>query len=580
MYEWSVEKLGAKIHVDSKEFPSENLLVIDIETDETDRIVCIGLSGNGRDIYVYFYPDLSFYTWLLGKSLIGHELKGAEIGWLAKYGFSMSNVYMDTKIQAYVWDSARKKYGLKDLVNEVFNTKYPTYKEIVGTGKKKLTLDKQPRELVVQYNASDVYWTYKLYHYYNHKLTRRQGEFLQQIEMPMNKLLFDVERKGIKIDTKKVREIHNGNSKLRRATKRELIQIVGKDFNPNSPKQVLPILNRLGAKTNRTGEDDIKRFSHIPFVEKLLRYRGFQKLCSTYTIPLYTNAIKADDNRIHARFIQNTITGRLSSSDPINLQNQPAEVRSAFIAEAGHSLVDADWTNIELYLPAHFSGEPNFINELSKPDGDLHIQTAAQLFGMSALSGSDAGAKRQTAKTCNFLLTNSGSAKRLSVELGCSKKEAEDIYKKFWEGYPTLAAWLKETKRQARAQKGIGTLYGRWVSLPSLDSWCGRSNCPIFGNNGFFCKECFIREETERQAISIKVQGSASDLMKLAALRLRREYGYVPVALVHDALTYEEPIQAVEQVAQNVKYVMESICTLRVPLKAKVKIAPNWGEAH
>lgn len=574
MYEWSVEKLGAKIHQDSKEYPGESILVIDIETDETDRIVCVGVTGNGRDIYVYFYPNQAFFSWLLAKSLIGHELKGAEIGWLAKYGFTMQHVYMDTKIQAYVYNSARKKYGLKDLVKEVFNATYPTYKEVVGKGKHKLTLEKQPRELVAQYNAADVYWTYKLYHHYNHKLTIKQGEFLRSIEMPMNKLLFEVERKGIKIDTKKVREIHNGNSKLRRAIKRELIQIVGKDFNPNSPKQVLPILNRLGAKTNRTGEDDIKRFSHIPFVEKLLRYRGFQKLCSTYTIPLYFNAIKADDHRIHARFIQNTITGRLSSSDPINLQNQPAEVRSAFVSMEGTSLVDADWTNIELYLPAHFSGEPNFIDVLSKPDGDLHISTALLIFGKGGEE------ERRIAKTCNFLLTNSGSAKRLSVELGCSKKEAEGIYKKFWEGYPTLAAWLKETKRQARSEKGIRTMYGRWVDLPSLDSWCGRSNCPIFGDNGFFCKECFIREETERQAISIKVQGSASDLMKLAALRLRREYGYVPVALVHDALTYEEPIQAVEQVAQNVKQVMESICTLRVPLKAKVKIAPNWGEAH
>lgn len=590
MLDWSIENHGGNIYVDSKELPKESILTVDIETDEQDNIVCIGLTGNGSDVYVYFYPNNDFYTWLREKSLIGHDLKSAEIPWLAKYGFSMSHVYMDTKIQAYVYDSSRKKYGLKDLIKSTFDATYPTYKEltqdkelikkITGLEKKlpkKLTLDKLPREIVAEYNACDVFWTHRLYLHFANCFTQKQREFLQKIEMPMNKLLYEVEQKGIKINIKEVRRIHNEHSKKRRQARKRLFQL-GERFNPNSPKQVLPLLRLAGAEVTSTGEDVIKRYAHIPFVSTLLDYREYQKVTSTYTIPLYFNAVHADDNRIHAHFVQNTITGRLSSSDPINLQNQPPTIRSAFVAEEGKLLIDADWTNVELYLPAHFSGEPNFINVLKLPDGDLHIQTARAIFG--DLPTSEIAEKRKIAKTCNFLLTNSGSARRLQSELSITQKEAEGIYKKFWEGYPVLATWLKETKRQARTEGGVTTLFGRRVGLPQLNLWCGRSNCPVFGPNGFFCKECFIREETERQAISIKVQGSAADLMKLAALRLRREYGLVPIALVHDELLYEEPENKVEEVKERVKNVMESLVTLKVPLKAKVNTGRSWVDVH
>ena len=166
----------------------------------------------------------------------------------------------------------------------------------------------------------------------------------------------------------------------------------------------------------------------------------------------------------------------------------------------------------------------------------------------------------------------------MATELSCSKKEAEEIYKKFWEGYPVLAAWLKETKRQARQEKGVSSMYGRWVTLPQLSLWCGRANCPVFGPNRFFFKKCYIREETERQAISIKVQGTGSDLIKLAMLRLHREYGYVPVATVHDSILSEEKEENIEEVKHNVKTVMESLVTLRVPLIADLGIGKSWAE--
>lgn len=574
MFEWGIEKYGGVIHIDSDAFPTETILTTDIETDEKDNIVCVGVTGNGGDVYVYFYPNLQFFEWLRTKQLIGHDLKSAEIPWLKKYGFSMDNTYFDTKVGFYVKDSTRKSYGLKDLIKDTFNIEYPTYKEIVGSGKKKVTLDKQDKELVAAYNSCDVFWTHRLYQWLQKHYNINQKKFLATIEWPMTKLIYLMEQKGIKVDTKVIRRIHNENSKARRKTKKKLFEVAGEQFNPNSPKQVLPLLHRAGAVSKTTGEDDIKRFSHIPFVESLLCFRKYQKLCSTYTIPLYTEAIKANDSRIHTRFGQNTQTGRLSSSDPINLQNQPPAIRECFIAEAGNLLCEADWSNLEWRLPAHFSGESKLLRVLSDPEGDLHTETARAIFGKNEISEEE----RKIAKTCNFLLTNSGTAKRLASELNCSYKEAQEIYAKFWKGYPLLEAWTKETKRKARQDGGVSTMYGRWVELPKIKAWCGRSNCPVFGSNGFWCKECFIREETEREAVSVRVQGSGADMIKLAMLRLYREHKLAPVVTVHDSMMYEVNETEVEKTSELVNHVMENVVQLKVPLFVDIGIGKSWGE--
>ncbi len=243
------------------------------------------------------------------------------------------------------------------------------------------------------------------------------------------------------------------------------------------------------------------------------------------------------------------------------------------MAKKGYSFIEADYSNIEWRIPGHFSGDPGIINELSKRDGDIHTQTARLMFGASISE-----AQRKIAKTCNFLLTNSGRAKRLAGELGCSYKEAEDIYNRFWKGYSVLAQWTKETKKKARESVGISTLFGRRVELPKIKAWCGRSNCPVVGPQGYFCKDCFVREETEREAVSIRVQGSGADLIKLAMLRLYREYKYIPVLTVHDSIMYEIEDSKIEEVKKNVQEVMENIVTLKVPLFVDIGVGKSWGE--
>lgn len=610
MYKWQLLDEGANIIVDSPSLPKETIVVCDIETNEllpsdpNFKIVCIGLTGDGVNCYVYFDITKALIEYLKSVLIVAHSAKDAEIPWLERYGVSIDQLYYDTKIASYVFDSARKNHSLKPLLKDLWGVEYPTYTEMTTSEEfiheacdnapelmlqtksgpkypKKVLLEHQSRETVAAYNASDIFYTYRLWKWLEANMSASQKTFFNTIELPTTKLLFLMEKNGVMIDTKAVRRIHNENSKERRKYKKLLFELAGKSFNTNSPKQVLPILQDAGVNVQSTGEDALVAYNREPIVAALLGFRKKQKVCSTYTIPLYSNAIKDTGYRIHAHFNQNTITGRLSSSDPINLQNQPPIVRECFIAKDGHVLVGGDLSNLELRLPAHFSGDPVFVKELSRLDGDLHTATARFLFGQEVVSLPDAEfkKKRAKAKTCNFLLTNSGSPYGLANQLQCSVDEAEELYTKFWEGYPVMAAWLKEEKRLARQNGGISSYFGRWVSIPQLALWCGDPSCGK-SKKRFSCKQCRQREEAESTAISIRVQGTGGDMIKLAALRLYRENGWVPVLSIHDELTLEIPIDKSANAVYTLKTVMESVVQLRVPLVSNVKVGKSWKDCH
>lgn len=563
-----------EIKVDPKELPAATLISLDLEySEDGNQLVCIGLF-DGVNYYGFVNDFPRVIDYLRTVNWLVHDGIHAELPVLNKLygGFRPEQIIYDTKVMGYGFDSTLKDWSLKKLVKKYLGAEYPTYQELKKQYKFK-NIAELDRDVLINYNAADCHYTYKLWEYYRKHFNTRHWQFYNNIELPTNHLIYKMEQKGIKVDTRTVRRIHNENSKKRRQAKRELLLLAGTKFNPNSPKQLLPLLAAQGINTKSTSEDSLKRFKTVPFVSKLLEYRKYQKITSTYTIPIYTEAIKAVDQRIHSRFTQSTITGRLASSDPINLQNQPTAIRECFVAEAGKAFVGSDWTNVELYLPAHFSGEPGFIEEFSRPDGNIHKRTAKLIYGKEVDKESE---EYKKAKTVDFLLTNSGSAKRLATELNCSQKESEAIYKKFWEGYPVLKAWIQHTKRQARSEMGVQTMFGRWVNLAQLSLWCGSANCPVFGPTGYFCKECFIREETEREAVSIRVQGSAADLCKLAALRLYREHGIVPTLLVHDEIVVEVEEEKAEETAKIVQHVMENLVDLRVNLKAKPKIGKTW----
>jgi DNA polymerase I len=591
--EWAITNYGAELHIDDYDnLPTESIGVVDIETNGKEvtedgfRIICIGICTSNRSVYVYFDIRPALLDYLRRLQIIAHAGKNAEIAWLKQYGVTIEQLYFDTKTGYYVYDSAKKNYSLKPIVKEIFQVEYPTYDEIISNkewngGKKKATLEDIPKEIVAAYNACDCLWTYRLWVWLRQQFTQAQVNFFETIEMPMTRLIYKMENEGVKIDTKIVRRIHNENSKARRIAKRDVLKSAGCEFNLNSPKQLLPILQNHGLGIEGTGIDQLVPYRGNPLVQQLLTYRKHQKICSTYTIPLYVAATKNNTSRIHAHFSQNTITGRLSSSDPVNLQNQPAEIREAFVAEEGYSFINADWSNIELRLPAHFSQEPGFVEELSKHDGDLHTHTANFIYqcDIRSLTEEEFKKKRKVAKTCNFLLTNSGTAHQLSKELECSFDEAKEIYRMYWAGYPRMATWLKNEKLKARIHGGVTTWFGRWVAIPQLRLFCADQKlCGSKFWKGRRCKNCQIREEAERSAMSVLVQGTAADMCKLAALRLYREYGYVPNLAVHDELNYEIKDSDLQIAKARIKKVMESVVSLRVPLVAELKIAKNWKE--
>lgn len=607
-FPWFPQNEGFKVHIDEYgvNFPTETIASIDIETngkEVTDRdfkIVCIGVCGNGTDAYIYFTITEQLINYLHTVRFVAQDGKRAEIPWLSSFGVTIDQLYFDTKIGAYVYDSARKNYSLKPLIKDLFNVEYPTYDDMITNPEmiqatceldpslmvpkkkglvlpKEVTLDKMPKDYVAAYNSLDCIYQFKLWTWLRQHYSVAQTEFLTNIELPMTRLLYQTEKQGVKIDITKIRQFHKQFSKARRQFKKEFSNLTQSSINLNSPKQVLETLQSNGLGVKSTNENTLKRYEKNPIVKSLLEYRGYQKLCSTYTIPLYFNAIKDANQHIYARFSQNTITGRLSSSDPINLQNQPPEVREAFIADVGYKFINADWSNIELRLPAHFSGEPKLINEYLKPDGgDVHTVTAKLIFGESVESLSNYKEKRSIAKTCNFLLTNSGTARRLANELNVHEKEAERLFEKFWEGYPILAAWLKYEKQKARANKGVTDWFGRWVPIPQLILTCGNWNCAKLGK---FCKNCFMREEAERSAMSILIQGTASSMCKLAALRIYKEYKYVPNLLVHDELNYQIKDEQVNEALEKIKNCMENIVSLKVPLVVDIGVGKSWKEA-
>ena len=559
--------------IDSQELPTATLVSLDLEySEDSNELVWVGMF-DGSSYYGYSSVSEFLLRYLRQVNWLIHDGIHAELPVLNRLfgGFRVEQIVADTKVLGYTFDSTLRDWGLKSLAKRYLGLEWSSYKELKKQYKFK-SIGELDKDVLVQYNGMDCIATWRLWEFYRKNFNQNQWNFYNNIELPTTKLLYEMESKGILIDTKEVRRLHNEASKKRRQAKKRLFELAGHSFNPNSPKQVLPLLREGGAAVTKTDEDTIKKYRHIPLVSELLTYRGLNKVCTTYTIPLYTNAIGSSDGRIHTRFGQNTQTGRLSSSDPINLQNQPPAIKSAFVAKEGHSFVEADWSNLEWRIPGHFSGDPAIIEELSKRDGDIHRQTARLMFGQSV-----SDEQRRIAKTCNFLLTNSGRAKRLAQELGCSYKDADDIFKRFWAGYSVLGQWTKETKEQAKRDGYVRTMFGRTVSLPGLRSWCGRSNCPVVAKD-YFCKECFKREETEREAVSVRVQGSGADLIKLAMLRLYKEYRYIPVLSVHDSGLWEIEDDKIEEAKERIKYVFENLVDLKGPLFCTIGVGKNWGD--
>ncbi len=570
---------GAKLYIDKQvRFSCVPPLVIDVETDEKDNFVGLAATDNGEDVYYFTALSPALVDSLLNAQIVGHNVK-FDIKQLIGWGVNVkpSQMAYDTILASYVQNTTKATHGLKDLAKEHLGLVWTSYKEMVGTGKNKVTLDKQPVEKVAAYCGMDCLATYRLWQHFEKSLTLQEKHYLETIELPTARALLAMELRGVKVDVEYLKELDSQfigqigvlDYKLQdqwfRTPKRPDDPT---KLNTNSNQQVAWLLQNQGAVLPKTPKGNLKvdkgtleQWKHLPAVPYLLEYSKIEKLKTTYTEALLE---KQKNGRIYANFNQLTrdskgvsvgiSTGRLSSSNP-NLQNIPTRseegklIRQAFVAERDKVYIDADYSQIEPRLVAHFTRDPLFIR--SFVDGrDIYEELVK-----------DTDRSRADGKTFMLALLYGAQPKKLAAVFKCSSTEAESIVKRIMGKLPSVTAWIERTKHQAHKDKGVWTLFGRWIPLPGIDS-----------------DDRYERLHWERVAVNAIVQGSAAEIMKLALVRLE-ESGYSTGLVVHDEMLIEVDEENSSEDAHRVQEILENVTELEVPLLAEVGIGKTWGEA-
>lgn len=572
MSEWGVSKHGAVLHIDEQmPIDEERPLIIDVETDEQDTFVGMGMTQTGKD--VYYYSHLSpIDVEILGRvQLVGHNIK-FDAKLLVKWGISLTSERLkdDTILMSYVMDTTKESHSLKALGKEM-GYDWPEYRQIVGSGKKKMTLDKQPLDLVANYCGMDVLVTYQLYQNLKRKMDLNASRIYSQIEMPLMRILFEMELQGVLVDVEKLKRLDREFSGTLSRLRNLLVSLAGKEINPNSNKQVAEVLTGFGLSLPKTPKGNLKvdkwtleQYQDTEFVKTLMEYNKIEKLVSTYTLGLLKRETLP---KVYTTYNQITgqgtggneagiSTGRLSSSNP-NLQQIPTRtdegrlLRDLFIPRPGSVLIDADYSQIEYRLLAHFSKEPILL-EAFRNGEDIHAATGRAL-----------GVDRDTGKTLNFASIYGAQAAKIARTAKVTEEEAQSFINKYWQKLPSVKAWIARVKHEAAKKGGIFTFMKRWIPIEGFDS-----------NNKY------ERFHAERLAVNYTIQGSAAEVIKLAMIQLK-VCGYLPLLTVHDELLFEvDPSSyygnGVTHAQDEIKAIMEDAVKLDIPLVADVGTGENW----
>jgi DNA polymerase-1 len=499
---------------------------------------------------------------LLSKSV--HDLKRA-VGLLAPFEIEPEGVTDDVLLAAYLLDPIRSKYELIDLAREAVGA------ESAPDAPEGWT-EKQWRAA----EAADL--TAQTAHVLHNRLLEQGLDTIyQQMELPLAPLLYRMERAGLRVDTSVLKEVSELlGAELEKLTKK-IYEVAGREFKINSPKQVGDVLEELNISSGRktsTGRvstskavlEELAQTFELPRL--IIEYRELDKLKTVYTDSLPGQI--ASDGRIHGQLNQTvTATGRLSSSEP-NLQNIPIRtelgrrIRRAFIAEEGCKLISADYSQLELRLLAHVTRDPEMLDAFQKND-DIHARTARLVFG--AKTKEEMKEARRFAKIVNFAIAYAIEPFGLSQRVGISRKEAKKVIDDYYETYKGVRRFMEEVPEKARELGFVRSLYGRIRPLPGINDRNGN-----------------IRNRAEREAINMPIQGTASDIVKLAMLRVdeafKREQLKARILMqVHDELLVEAPSDEAARAAQIVKHEMEHAVELDVPLTVELGIADNWMDA-
>ncbi|MCY4148633.1 MAG: DNA polymerase I [Gammaproteobacteria bacterium] len=516
------------------------------------------------------------------RAKTGQNLK-FDIEVLRRYGISVKGVTHDTMLMSYVLDAGSSRHDLDTLAKKHLDRNTVKFKDIAGTGKNQLTFDQVPLDTASHYAAEDADIALQLHRLLSEKLKQHEDldKVFTGIEMPLLDILVKTESHGVKVDAGMLRSQSQEIASKLAELESHAHATVGKPFNMNSPSQIqeilftdmaLPVIKKTPKGQPSTAESvlqDLAADYELP--EVILEYRGLAKLKSTYTDKLPT-LINPQTGRIHTSYHQAVAsTGRLSSSDP-NLQNIPIRtkegrrIREAFIAEAGNLILSADYSQIELRIMAHLSGDQGLVSAFH--DGaDVHTRTASEVFSVKP-EQVDAEQRRR-AKAINFGLiygmTAFGLARQLRINQGIAKNYI-DIY---FERYPGVREYMEKAKENARSEGFVGTLFGRRLNLPDIHA-----------------KNPAVRQYAERTAINAPMQGTAADLIKLAMIEIDRWLSSKPslktmmIMQVHDELVFEVPRHEVDEIAGKVREIMCNIAELDVPLVVDVGMGTNWKEAH
>jgi DNA polymerase-1 len=512
---------------------------------------------------------------------LGHHLKyDAHV--LRNHGIELRGMRYDSMLESYVLNSTATRHDLDSTAKHYLGVDTIHYEDVAGKGAKQLPFSEVPIERAAEYSAEDSDVALQLHRALWSQLVRvpRLQQLYEDIEQPLVPVLLDMEHLGVLIDTAMLRkqshEIANSLLGLEQAAH----AAAGTAFNLDSPKQLQEILfGKLGLPVQRktatgqpsTAEDVLEELAgdyQLPRI--ILEYRGLAKLKSTYTDKL-PGQVDPRTGRVHTSYHQAVAaTGRLSSTDP-NLQNIPVRtpegrrIRQAFIAPPGHVLMAADYSQIELRIMAHLSGDASLLRAFAE-DRDIHQATAAEVFGLepSAVTTD----QRRAAKAINFGLIYGMSAFGLARQLGIERGAAQQYVDLYFERYPGVKRYMDDTRAQAREQGFVETVFGRRLYLPDIRS-----------------RNQALRQYAERSAINAPMQGTAADIIKRAMIGVHDWLtgGDVAARLVmqvHDELVLEVRKDAVATVEQGLRQRMAAAAQLRVPLKVDVGRGAHWDAAH
>ncbi|NNN51715.1 DNA polymerase I [Vibrio sp. 2-2(9)] len=579
------------------------LFAFDTETDNLDYMLAnlVGLSfavDEGIAAYVpvaHDYldaPEQLDRDWVLeqlkpiledaAKAKVGQNLK-YDASVLARYDIELKGIKHDTMLESYIYNSVGGKHDMDSLALRFLQHSCISFEQIAGKGKNQLTFNQIELEQASPYAAEDADVTLRLHNrlFANIEQDESLKTVYEEIEMPLVPVLSRIERTGVFIDEMKLSAQSVEITARLDELEKKAYEIAEQEFNMNSPKQLqailfekmgLPVVKKTPSGTPSTNEEVLQELAlDYPLPKLILEYRGLAKLKSTYTDKL-PKMINPSTGRVHTSYHQAvTATGRLSSTDP-NLQNIPIRneagrrIRQAFVAPSGYKILAVDYSQIELRIMAHLSGDQALLNAFR--DGkDIHAATAAEIMGVSIEDVSSE--QRRRAKAVNFGLIYGMSAFGLAKQLGIPRGEAQAYMDTYFERYPGVMQYMEDTRSTAADKGYVETIFGRRLHLPEIKS-----------RNGM------RRKAAERAAINAPMQGTAADIIKKAMLLVDQwiqEEGNGRVKLlmqVHDELVFEVEESSLSEIESKVQKLMESAAELKVPLVAEAGHGDNWDQAH